>query len=433
MNFKLYSTFIKNVASALMLLAVFATPTQAQDWEQIYERPATNAFYISRSGNFIVSDYVWDLTGGIYVSKNKGKTWTKTNASDYQYNIFVENDEYIFAAGCEARVVRSNDGGVTWETINYKSAVQEALGDQADYAMAYALTIHDGKLFLGEFQGGGIIYSEDNGETWKQTDITSLSYGEPDPKTGKPAVENIYNLVSYNGELYAFGVYFVFRYLPDTNSWEVLRDDSNFMAISAFYGGKLCLGRSVMNYTTEDDFVTTLDKNGEWGRIDHPTGTDDNNIRAMFGDAKGLYVGMASGKFYYTNDGKGWREKSEGLPANITPMNIQVDNDYIYLAAYQDPYASTPHSGIHRIRRAALPLATGIEHAQTADNAVQFNGQSLIFNGKAQQTTIYDLNGRSTSINTSGNTVNIDGLSPGVYLYRSIINGKVVTGKFQKN
>ena len=144
MTKNLYSKFIK---SAMLLVSfMLGTNISAQEvaWEQIYKLPATNAFHISKNGNLILADFNWeDTNGGIYISENKGTTWKKTNAKDYNYNIFCENNEYIFAAGEEARIARSNDGGKTWETLSYKRAVLDVLGENADYTVAYAITMHD--------------------------------------------------------------------------------------------------------------------------------------------------------------------------------------------------------------------------------------------------------------------------------------------------
>lgn len=437
MTKRIYSKTFKSIM--LLLSIMLSTNIFAQEvaWEQIYKLPATNAFHIASNGNLILADYQYDFTGGIYFSEDKGQTWKKADVVDYAYNIFYENDEYIFAAGNACRVARSNDGGKTWELLSYKRAVEDALGEEADYSVAYALTMHDGKLFLGDFAGGGVIYSEDNGETWKQTDINALSYGEEDPKLGKRPVENIYSLASYNGELYAFGVYFVFRYLPETNSWETIRSDSNFMAVYTIYQGKLCTGRSVMNYSTEVPFIETLDENGVWSAIERPEGTDDNNIRAIYASGNDLFVGMQQSGLYYTNDGgENWSTLSNGIPYSsgtyFTPMFIRADEEYVYLAAYEPPFASTSNSGLYRLAKADLPKVTGIKNFGMGNNSATFNGSSLNFSNQTEQAAIYDLSGRPVSVLSSGNSINVDHLNPGTYIYRAKVNGQTISGKISK-
>lgn len=432
----LYSTVIRTFMLTIGIMTCSGVFAQEVAWEQIYKLPATNAFHVAKNGNLLLADYQFDLSGGLYVSEDKGATWKKTNAPDYTYNIFVENGEYIFAAGCEARIARSNDGGKSWEVLSYKRAVEDALGEYADYTNAYALTMHNGKLFLGDFSGGGVIYSEDNGETWHQTDVEALSYGEVDPKLGKRAVENIYNLTSFNGELYAFGVYLIFRYLPEANSWEVIREDCNFMAITSVYNGKMYGGRSVMNYTTEAPFIETLDTDTVWGAVPRPE-TDDNNIRALLACDKGLFVGMGTSGMYYTSDeGAGWTTLNNGIPYNtgysFTPMAIAVDDEYVYLAAYEPPYASTTNSGLYRYPIKALPNTTGIKTVGAGEQTPQFDGFTLMLAPGTQQAAIYDMSGRMAPVNVSGNNIDVQHLTPGTYIYRINVNGQTVTGKFLK-
>lgn len=392
MNLKNYSKGFRTLV--LMCLLSFAFGVSAQNgWEKVKELPTTNAFHIAKNGNFILSDFQYDFTGGIYVSTDKGATWKKTAAPDYNYNIYCETDEYIFTAGCCGRVARSNDGGLSWEILNYGRAVEDLLGeDGVEYTSAYAITMHDGKLFLADFNGGGVVYSEDNGETWVATDYETLSYGDVDPKLGRRTVENIYNLVSYEGNLYAFGVYFVFKYIPETNSWETIRSDSNFMAISTIYKGKLCLGRSVENYTIEEDFLVTLDPEGQWGAVPRPD-TDDNNVRAMYADGDDLFVGMAKNGCYYTNnEGASWSKLNKRYPGGV-PMQLRTDKDYVYLAVYD----LGSNSGLWRLAKSELPDNTdGIDHV----------------NVDATPANVYDLTGRRVESD----------LNPGVY----IVNGKKV-------
>lgn len=357
MKRNLYFKVIRTIAMSIALLCAVSSFAQNNPWKMLYKLPATNAFYITNSGNMILADYQFDFSGGIYVSTDDGRTWTKNAIEDKNYNLFVENDDYVFTAGCAGYMARSADDGVTWEQIDYRAAVEPVLGENVEYTTCYAMTFHDGKLFVGDFGGGGVVYSEDNGTTWTATDITPFCYEAKD----KQAIENIYNLVSYNGDLYAFGVYMVFKYLPEENSWEIIRGDSNFMAISTVYKGMLCTGRSVQNDGESIPFVETLNEEGVWGQLPRPEGTVDNNIRAMYADGDNLFIGMAMSGLYFTdNEGETWYTLNDGVPYNtgyfFTPMFFQSDEEYIYLIAYEPPYASTGNSGLYRLAKADLKV-----------------------------------------------------------------------------
>ncbi len=396
MNLKFYANNFRMFFLAALFSFVMSANAQ-KGWEMIKELPTANAFHIAKNGNFILADFQFDFSGGLYVSNDQGASWFKTAATDYNYNAFCETDEYIFATACCGRVARSNDGGLTWEILSYGRAVADLLGEEeVEYTVSYAITEHQGKLFVADFNGGGVVYSEDNGETWKQTDYKTLSYG--DSKGGKAVVENIYNLVSYEGNLYAFGVYYVFRYIPETNSWEIIRNDSNFMAISAFYKGKLCLGRSVTNFSVNSDYVVTLDAEGNWGAIPRPD-TDDNNVRAMHAEGNDLFVAMAETGMYHTCDeGATWTKLEKGYPAG-TPMQIRSDKDYVYLAVYDTPWAMRSDSGLWRMAKSELTgYVAGVDQVelgQQAEVVYDLAGRKL---SKLNKAGLYIINGKKVLV-----------------------------------
>ena len=66
------------------------------------------------------------------------------------------------------------------------------------YTVCYAATYHNNKLYVADFCGGGIIYSEDFGKTWKNTDLSSLKYvAEEEDGSSVENTENVYQMVSY--------------------------------------------------------------------------------------------------------------------------------------------------------------------------------------------------------------------------------------------
>ena len=71
----------------------------------------------------LASNYVWDNSGGIFLSTDQGKTWKKTAGKDYHYSEMLEGNGYVFAAGMGAHIARSADGGQTWEMLSYSRAL----------------------------------------------------------------------------------------------------------------------------------------------------------------------------------------------------------------------------------------------------------------------------------------------------------------------
>lgn len=252
----------------LILFVLFVFTDSYADWKLVKQLDATYATFVTKSGNLLLSDFRIEKDGGIYISKDEGKSWIKTNATDYNYNKFIEVDNHLFAIGYGANIACSSDEGNTWAEYSYADAVKDVISeDNMPYTVAYAAAYHNNKLYLADFCGGGIIYSEDFGKTWKNTDLASLKYTmKDDDGSSAENTENIYQLVSFKGKLYAFGVYFVFYLDETTNKWKTISDRSNFMAVSTIFNNTLLLGRSVPNDDFKTPFIVTLDDGEKWGR-----------------------------------------------------------------------------------------------------------------------------------------------------------------------
>lgn len=460
--------YSKHLLRALTLGGLcFASLQASAQWKLVKSLEATYASDVTPSGNILLSDYRVDGNGGIYTSTDKGATWEQTNPFGFWFNKYVHFGNYIFAAGKGTCISRSADNGLTWENKFYSDAVSDVLGANVQATISYAMAVHNGKLFVADFCQGGIVYTEDYGETWKATDIESLKYevpqkgekvsrlltnadirpladaSESDGKS-ETAVENFYQLADYNGHLYAFGVYNVFVLNDETLTWEIVRKDSNFMAVSTQFGDKLILGRSVQNETFNSPFLLTLDKNGEWGEVQRPEGQWDNNIRALASDDKNIYAGLQMRGIYYTpNAGEKWFEISEGLPTvqvnqggssvYFPPMTINPTDDCIYAALYM--YEGVQGSGLYRINRSDLPTATGIENApvaETADLQLKFNGHEVNINAGDAPTilTVWDAAGRMVANQSFSGQSQLVLPQAGVYTYHANCGGQQKAGKF---
>ena len=456
----------------LLLGGAFLMQQQVSaQWTLVKDQEATYAADVTPSGNLLISDYQFDGSGGIYLSTDKGSTWNKTEAFDFCYSKFLHFDKYIFAAGQGTCIARSEDEGKTWKNMFYSEAVNDVLGSNAQQTVAYAMAVHKGKLFVGDFCGGGIFYTEDFGETWKKTDLASLQYelddkkketshivgladvrphaeestGDDEEGDGKKNLmtENIYQLVSYNGHLYAFGIYFVFELDEATMKWNIIRNDSNFMAVSTQFKNKLILGRSVMNETFNSPFLVTLDENGEWGELNRPEGKRDNNVRALACDDHNIYAGMQMTGMYFTpNEGESWYELFEGLPTMqsnpdmdpifLSPMTIIPTEDCIYLALYNNPGGNG--SGLYKINRSDLDnKLSGIEAHPAEGNAPSLTIDGHKVNVKAEGAavlTLWDTAGRCVARQAVNGQASINVTQAGIYTFHLGTGQNAKTGKF---
>ena len=431
-----YTLFIKSCV--LALASIFSFTVVAQQWEQIQVLPATQNVFVAPNGNLISSDFQFDYSGGIYYSTDKGTTWTKADVQDFAYSVMIQAGEYIIASGESCNIARSKDNGVTWEVLNYGYMFTDFIGeDVIEYDVTYAIAYFKEKLFVADFGGGGVLYSEDFGETWTMTDRESLKYvlgsSRAVAKGDGTAIDCFYNLAENNNELLLFGMYFIYRLNETDYTWELLRSDSNFMGVSTTVDDKLICGRAIMNYNAKTPFLEyTTNAGRSWDSINHAdTTTYDTNVRALHSDAKGLYCAMQSGSIYYTLDmGLNWHNISDGLPAGCPILILTSDDEYLYAAVYSEPYKETNFSGVYRLSKEQLPVAS--VNTTLNDAFKVYVTDNTLYLASVANITIYDTCGKVVATANNCIALDINNLPQGVYIYEVTGTNSYTTGKFVK-
>ncbi len=425
---------------AAFVFMAFAFEAKAE-WEHFYSIRAPYCMHVTPEGRILVADYRFDGKGGIYYTDD-GKTWTKSDAPDYTYGLFLDAGEYLIATGKAGRVARSADNGTTWEVTSYASAVADILdAGSLDRTISYGAAMHNGKLYVCDYAGAGVLYTEDFGETWKCTNIKGLQYEIENPR-GEPGemmtvTENLYNLVSYKGKLLAFGIYYIFEYDEANDEWTIMRSDSNWTIQYAVHNGLFVAGRSIMSQDDSVPFLQTYDGK-EWGELPRPEGWLDNNVRCFESDGNALYIGFQHSGFMFTADnGETYYQMNEGLPATEQfafqyqhIIDLTSDDKYVYAIIYDEPQKLRFIDGVYRISKEELLEPVGIESVN-ADNKIYSDGAYLHV-GNCDQLTICDISGKTINVARNAGKADLQGLIPGVYLYNAITNGKSVSGKFIK-
>lgn len=428
--------------SVLLLVSSLISNVHAQ-WQKVKFLDAAYAGFVTKSGNLIISDYLFEGGGGIYLSEDGGETWNKTDVEDHSYNKFFVSGDYIFGIGSNAVIARSADEGKTWDTVSYRDAALEVLDAQTvDFTVAYAITEHKGKLFIGDFNGAGIMYSEDNGETWKRTDIESLKYNVVDEGETYSYVENIYQLVSFNEKLYAFGVYFVFEYDEAENKWKMLRDDSNFMSVSTIMNGTLYCGRSCPNDVADDPFIEMTTDFSNWTINKGPKEIATKNVRVLYNDGKNVFAATQDrGVFMLDVENEKWYNISEGYPEMYpgdeylkgiyhAPTQLFSDDEYLYAIVYDFPGAPGEAAGLYRLSKKELDKYTDISSVRS-DAEYYIDGSYIVFPGnEASAVRIYNASGSLAVQSAEGSRVYIGSLQKGIYILEAEINGSKTIAKF---
>ena len=403
---------------AMTAATLTAAPTAQAGWQQIYSLPTAYAHFITSEGIHLMSDYRDNRDGGIYYSEDKCVTWTKTEVRDYSFSGFYEADGYVFAIGSGCRIGRSEDGGRTWDLLNYSQAVKGWVPEKAlDETVCYAITALDGVLYAGDFSGGGILRSEDYGETWEMTDRESLYiHFQGDPND---YMDNFYRLEAFKGKVYAFGLYSVHAYVPEEKKWEVLPINSNCLGSVTVMDGIMYCGRATTNYNTETEYLLASDGE-QWGVVNRPD-TDDNNVRALGNDGKYIFSMHHGGPMYYSDSmGESWGV-ADGLPNGLYPLTVASDDDYVYTAVYS-PIPSEKKSGLWRLPKSELQ-STGIVAVESdKESTVRFDGTSLLIGSEAKSVSVMRPDGREVFTASNVSVVDLSTLPAGIYVY-SVDNG----------
>ena len=80
------------------------------------------------NGDFWAVGYDWENVNRIYLSKDKGQTWkpVQVPAKDYTLQAITFSDaQHGWAVGYNGLMIRTTDGGTTWELLNFLNSPQQ--------------------------------------------------------------------------------------------------------------------------------------------------------------------------------------------------------------------------------------------------------------------------------------------------------------------
>ena len=433
--------FIKKCA--LTAIAAVSITNASAQWTQVKDLPASYAAFKTESGNLLLSDYQFDYSGGINISTDNGATWTKTAAEDHCYNRFVRDGKYIYAIGLNACIARSEDEGQTWKILSYAKAAEPVMDEGAvDFTACYGMCVYKGKLFIADFCGGGVMFSEDNGETWQRTEIKTMQYDYTD-EYGQTytLADNLYQIFEFNGKLYTCGMYNVYEYVDDKNDWIIKRYDSNFMAEHAIFNGALYVGRSCPNDDPAAPFLEMTTDFENWTYIPSPEGIVSKNVRTMSSDDHYVYICMQDrGAFVYDVAKQTWYEINDGYPElqggpsgekfYCAPTKTFADDEYLYNVIYVPAMEEGTVSGLYKYPVKAIHEVTAIDNVTANDNITVSGRYLSLPAGISATVTIYDAAGRQVLSTVASGSLYLGNLTSGIYAFQINNGTNTVKGKF---
>lgn len=160
-NYPAVRCFLLKISLTLAIVVLWQAGARAQQfWLSTYEFPFGPKTSLALSGDTAL---LVGLTHGVARSVNEGLQFTQTLTGGHTHCLLTDNAGHVWA-GSEGMIYRSEDAGLTWDSVNLGHDF--AVVDMVRHPQAglFAVT---GELdnALG-YVGGGVYFSGDEGTNW---------------------------------------------------------------------------------------------------------------------------------------------------------------------------------------------------------------------------------------------------------------------------
>jgi photosystem II stability/assembly factor-like uncharacterized protein len=269
--------------------------------------------------------FVATLASGIFVSTNNGTTWASfSNGLSLQAFFNMHSlgvgTNYLFA-GTSRGIYRSS-----FNTANWIKVSNEPVGVYADY---FCFAFYDKNIFVGT-QGGGVLVSENDGQSWKDfTNGMPLYFVDGNPF---PSVYNTcYALGIGTNYMLACTDNGIYSFKGTETSWHSA--DNGLIAgkvISLFLDGqKLCAG------TSKGGFFFSTDDGNNWYNLN---GGINRSPNFFAGNNAKYFSSSANNLYSFTTATMGWNKI---FTVNTAVWSILFYNSKTYLGTGDGIYASS--------------------------------------------------------------------------------------------
>lgn len=395
---KLNSILLK-AFSIILFIQLFFPGAKAQSWEKVPEIDSTDVFSIISHNNSLFS-----LTmTKVYKSTNGGENWdsitTLPNITN-NFSTLFSNDNYLYIGTLGDGVFRSSDNGDTWSSFSTglngwaKSVIDfTALGDTL-----YAGTGGDGVYFINlqnpiswSAMNEGLINFGVNTLATSENNILVSSglylfvKSKFDSQWENVFVDSvelqreIYDIITFNGHLFAGTDNGIYKGTLDGKSWEGAdisyfpnRDIYRFTTL----GNQLL---SALLYQGQHWIFSTSNKGQTWEIKAHEFAW----LWDMLAKNNRLWVGRSDGLWYY--DTSLWTDVKENLINNL--------DNFILNQNYPNPFNPTTTISFSIPEKSRVLLKVfdilGKEIVTIIDEEKNSGNYSVIFDGKNLTSGVY--------------------------------------------
>lgn len=417
---------------SVVCLAAMVLPSMAEDaqWEQCLKVPEAYSIFRTSKGTLLVSSWDENGKGGIYRSTDHGDSWEKNRVRYKKWHEFIEvEDSLLFIGGTDCSVARSDDDGETWLILSYKKVIEKYCDEKELPYVETEITYDPDRRRLyvdAQNSNGGVIYSDDFGETWTMTNRNGLTINWGDG-TGD-VMDSVYGMVYFKNRMYVLGLVAMKAYDADRDRWTNVSTKNSCASTHTIHKGALYLGHAMM---IEPGYLLKYTTDGKtWKTTPEDAGRSESKmsyVRALHSDGDRLYYGYYCNAVRYSNDdAQTWHDLAPLSPGFAFYTSLTSDDKYVYMVAYN---YQNPNLGIFRFPKDKL-AGSGVDAVATDGTGVRMvDGVISAIDDKPMQISVFDASGRVADNRTVW-SYDTAVLAPGIYTYRAVVSGKVATGKF---